>query len=77
MQNFKCHVTGSTSSRRLAPAQTPVWCAGNPGACRQGAKQMIVFQQAEGNNVQNLGGNSPGYNSKLGWSSGAQNDIFA
>ncbi|KAF8172110.1 hypothetical protein BJ912DRAFT_1047362 [Pholiota molesta] len=80
---FKCSVSGSTSSVPLAAPKPPVWCEGNPGACTKGAKQMIYWNQNEGNNIAvdgyDLEGDhkSPGYNSKLGFNDGAQNDIFS
>ncbi|KAI1467749.1 uncharacterized protein F4812DRAFT_459038 [Daldinia caldariorum] len=76
MQNFKCRVTGSTSNRTLAPAKPPVYCADGTTPCVPGAKQMIAWNQAEGNNVETPAGVSPGYNQKMGWQPGAQNDIF-
>ncbi|KAG6818885.1 hypothetical protein H0H93_000622 [Arthromyces matolae] len=81
-QGFKCKVTGATSTNAVATAKPPVWCEDNPSKCVQGAKQMIYWNQAEGNNIQvsgnDLSGNpkSPAYNQKLGFADGAQNDIF-
>ncbi|KAF8162702.1 hypothetical protein B0H34DRAFT_834971 [Crassisporium funariophilum] len=82
-QPFKCRVSGSTSNTAIAAPKPPVWCEGNPGACTKGAKQMIYWNQNEGNNIQVDGYDqsgsfkSPGYNGKLGFNEGAQNDIFA
>ncbi|KAK5989550.1 hypothetical protein PT974_11077 [Cladobotryum mycophilum] len=76
MQPYKCHVTNSSSNRRVAPAKAPVYCANDQSKCVRGAKQMIAWNQAEGNNVQVPNGASPGYNGKMGWTDGAQNDIF-
>ncbi|CAJ2512527.1 Uu.00g055420.m01.CDS01 [Anthostomella pinea] len=75
MQNLRCHVTGSSSTRTVAPAKAPVYCADGQ-ACVTGAKQMIAWNQADGNNVEVPSGASPGYNQKMGWTPGAQNDIF-
>lgn len=75
MQGFKCMVTGSNSNRRLAPAQPPRYCP-NFNDCVRGAKQMIVFQQAEGNNVVQPQGDFVSYSADWGFSPGAQNDIF-
>ncbi|KAG8786215.1 hypothetical protein FRC16_001771 [Serendipita sp. 398] len=80
---YKCHVTGSTSIIPLStPAKPPVWCENDPSRCVRGAKQMIYWAQASGNNVfvedQQKDGKakSPGYNVKMGFQDGAQNDIF-
>jgi len=83
MAGFKCKVTNSISNTPLAKPKPPVWCEGNPNNCTKGAKQFIGWHQQDGNNIQvdgfDLAGGrkSPGYNSKLGFSDGAQNDIFA
>jgi len=46
MQNFKCNVTGSTSTKRLAlPAKPPVYCADDSSKCVKGAKQMIAWNR--------------------------------
>ncbi|KAI0155446.1 hypothetical protein GGR52DRAFT_205975 [Hypoxylon sp. FL1284] len=76
MQNLRCHVTGSTSSRTIAPARAPVYCEDGNTPCVAGAKQMIAWNQNDGNNVNMPDGVSPGYNQKMGWAPGAQNDIF-
>ncbi|KAM7185307.1 WSC domain containing protein [Rhypophila sp. PSN 637] len=76
MQNFKCHVTGSTSTKKLGKAKPPVYCANDASQCVKGAKQMIVWHQAEGNNVVTPNDVTPPYNSKMGFLPGAQNDIF-
>jgi len=78
MQGFKCRVTGSNSNRRLAPAQPPRFCGNNSNDCVRGAKQMIVVEQAEGNNVVRPPhpDHHVAYDSKMGFQPGAQNDIF-
>lgn len=77
MQGFKCNVTGATSTIPVAPAKAPVYCADGVTPCVTGAKQMLVFNQLEGNNVvEHTYDDSPGYNSNFGWATGAQNDIF-
>jgi len=75
MQGFKCRVTGSNSNRRLAPAQPPRYCP-NINDCVRGAKQMIVYQQLEGNNVEKPQNDFVSYSTDWGFSPGAQNDIF-
>lgn len=77
MQPIKCTVTGSTSTRTLAKAQTPRYCKGDSSKCVKGAKSMIAWKQKSGNNYeQKAGEDRPGYNDKLGFADGAQNDIF-
>ncbi|KAG6811037.1 hypothetical protein H0H92_009268 [Tricholoma furcatifolium] len=82
-QGFKCKVTGATSTAPVAAAKPPVWCEGDSSKCTQGAKQMIYWNQLDGNNIQVSGNDlsgqpkSPAYNQKLGFLDGAQNDIFA
>lgn len=77
MQPLKCQVTGSTSTRKLAKAQTPHYCKGAPDSCVKGAKSMIAWKQKSGNNyVQRRGEDRPGYNDVLGFADGAQNDIY-
>ncbi|KAF8308935.1 hypothetical protein DL93DRAFT_2170702 [Clavulina sp. PMI_390] len=81
MLPYRCKVS-NPGNKRLAPPKAPVWCEGNPSGCVTGAKQMIFWNQAEGNNLAVSGTQadglqkSPGYNSKTGFSPGAQNDIF-
>jgi hypothetical protein len=82
-QAFKCRVSGAKSTTPLAAPKPPVWCENEPGKCVKGAKQMIYWNQNERNNVFVSGWDasgdpkSPGYNSKMGFPDGAQNDIFA
>jgi len=76
MANYRCHVTNTSSTKTLAQAKPPVWCGNDSSKCLSGAKQMIAWNQATGNNVQVPNGASPGYNRQMGWAPGAQNDIF-
>jgi hypothetical protein len=82
-QPFRCRVTGATSTTPVATAQPPRWCEENQDTCVKGAKQMIYWNQASGNNIEvdgfdlNHDHKSPAYNMKLGFANGAQNDIFA
>ncbi|KDQ25667.1 hypothetical protein PLEOSDRAFT_1045409 [Pleurotus ostreatus PC15] len=79
MLPYRCTVTNvsPTSSLRLAPAQPGVWCEDDPSKCTRGAKQMIFWNQAEGNNIEVSGSDlsghprSPAYNAKLGFADGA------
>lgn len=84
MQGFKCRVTNASpvASRMVGRAKPPVWCAGDPSKCVKGPKQMLYWNQLEGNNIEVTGYNAagqpnfPGYNMKCGFENGAQNDIF-
>ncbi|CAG7848881.1 SubName: Full=Uncharacterized protein {ECO:0000313/EMBL:CCA72555.1} [Serendipita indica DSM 11827] len=79
---YKCTVVGATSTVPLAKARPPKWCDGDQKRCITGAKQMIFWAQKDGNNVELQGDQadgqtkSPGYNMKMGFHNGAQNDIF-
>lgn len=76
MANYRCHVTGTTSTKKVAQAQPPVYCGNDASKCLPGAKQMIAWNQASGNNVQVPNGASPAYGTNMGWTPGPQNDIF-
>ncbi|KAJ7242755.1 hypothetical protein B0H12DRAFT_843205 [Mycena haematopus] len=82
MQGFRCKVTGQPGEAALAPAVPPTWCQDSPANCTTGARQMIYWNQAEGNNIDVSGNDesgfpkSPAYNSVLGFDEGAQHDIF-
>ncbi|KAF8161583.1 hypothetical protein B0H34DRAFT_841179 [Crassisporium funariophilum] len=76
MQPFKCRVTGNTGEAAVATAVPPVWCEDDQTKCVQGPKQMVYWNQLEGNNVEvsgfDLAGDpkAPTYNVKLGFSDG-------
>jgi hypothetical protein len=82
MGGYKCMVTGATATAPVAAPKPPVWCQDDSSNCTAGAKQMILWNQLDGNNVFVSGvddsGNRkhPGYNEKMGFANGAQNDIF-
>ncbi|KDQ19064.1 hypothetical protein BOTBODRAFT_171020 [Botryobasidium botryosum FD-172 SS1] len=82
MGGYRCRVTNAKSTVPLAAAKPPVWCENNASACVQGAKQMVYWQQRDGNNIVTSGNEadgtpkSPGYNMKLGFTDGAQKNIF-
>ncbi|GLB38693.1 hypothetical protein LshimejAT787_0505580 [Lyophyllum shimeji] len=82
MLPYKCKVTGWTGNAAVAPATPAVWCEDDSNKCVQGAKQLIYWNQLEGNNIEvsgtDLAGDprSPAYNMKLGFANGAQTDIF-
>ncbi|KAH7910501.1 hypothetical protein BJ138DRAFT_101827 [Hygrophoropsis aurantiaca] len=83
MTGYKCKVTNSTSNAPLSTPKPPVWCEDDQTKCVQGAKQFMIWNQAEGNNIEvngyDLSGShkSPAYNSKCGFKDGAQDDIFS
>lgn len=82
---YRCQVTGAlASAKAVASPSPPVWCESDQGSCLVGAKQFTIQYQQEGNNVKLPGGfqkdgswPSPGYNSKMGFTAGAQTDIFS
>ncbi|KAH8723483.1 hypothetical protein GQ44DRAFT_710335 [Phaeosphaeriaceae sp. PMI808] len=77
MQGFKCNVTGaSATAKPLAKAQVPVYCGNESEKCVKGAKQMLAWHQATGNNIETAQWVTPNYNQKCGWAEGAQTDIF-
>jgi hypothetical protein len=76
MQGFRCNVTGATSSAPVAKAQPPAYCKGEPDKCTKGAKQMLAWNQLDGNNVQSPSGETPMYNEVCGFLDGAQDNIF-
>ncbi|TFK34779.1 hypothetical protein BDQ12DRAFT_689182 [Crucibulum laeve] len=82
MQPYRCKVVGETGSKAVARASPPVWCEDDTSKCVQGAKQMVYWQQLDGNNIEVTGyelsglQKSPTYNTRLGFANGAQTDIF-
>ncbi|CAK7567024.1 MAG: hypothetical protein SEPTF4163_004982 [Sporothrix epigloea] len=77
MQNHRCKVTGSTSTKKLGVPKPPVWCKEDPSKCVTGPKQMMAWNQKSGNNVVAPWGMTPTYNQRMGYQDGAQDDIFA
>jgi len=69
-------VTNAISTTPIATPKAPVWCEGDQSACTQGAKQILIWNQVEQNNIAvtgyDLEGNhkSPAYNSKCGFQDG-------
>jgi hypothetical protein len=69
-------VTGTPGDAALATARPPVWCEGDDSQCTQGPKQMVFWQQKEGNNIEVVGFDAsrqpkfPTYSTKLGFKSG-------
>ncbi|KAF9552647.1 hypothetical protein CPC08DRAFT_754632 [Agrocybe pediades] len=82
MLPYRCRVTGQTGPSAVAKAVPPTWCESDATNCTSGAKQLVYWNQLEGNNVFvsgfDLSGQpkSPGYNMKMGFKNGAQTDIF-
>ncbi|KAF5377935.1 hypothetical protein D9615_006711 [Tricholomella constricta] len=83
MLPYRCKVTGWTGNAAVAPGSPPTWCEDDQSKCTKGPKQMVYWNQLEGNNIEvsgeDLSGEprSPAYNAKLGFSNGAQTDIFS
>ncbi|KAG9316973.1 hypothetical protein JVU11DRAFT_1153 [Chiua virens] len=77
---------GPTPAKTLGIPSPLVYCGyggSNPSKCVKGPKQMVIFMQAEGNNVADAEvldfdglWAAPGYNPSCGFANGAQNDIF-
>jgi hypothetical protein len=70
MAGYKCTVTGATSTAAVGTAKPPVYCGNDSSKCQSGPKQMIIWNQAEANNVSPPAGASPGYNMNNGWANG-------
>ena len=45
MQNHRCKVTGSTSTKKLGKPKPPVYCRDNPTKCVPGPKQMMAWNR--------------------------------
>ncbi|KAJ7063711.1 hypothetical protein C8F01DRAFT_1134056 [Mycena amicta] len=79
---YRCKVTGAKATKAIGTPKPPVWCENNAGSCTKGPKQMLYWNQLEGDNIEVDGYDaagepkSPAYNSKCGFSDGAQTDIF-
>lgn len=77
MEALRCKVIGATSTTPVVPAKPPVWCEDDESKCTSGAKQLIFWHQAEGDNIVVTGNDllgepkSPGYNAKCGWANGS------
>ncbi|KAF8554672.1 hypothetical protein OG21DRAFT_1038036 [Imleria badia] len=83
MNPHACNViVDSTTPKTIAPPQRAQWCEEDESKCVQGPKQMLIWHQADSNNIEvegnDLSGHpkSPGYNAKCGFKNGAQDDIF-
>ncbi|KAF8913300.1 hypothetical protein CPB85DRAFT_1434153 [Mucidula mucida] len=82
MHPYRCKVTGATATTAIGTPQAAQWCEDNSADCVTGPKKFIVMNQNEGNTISLAGyqlngqEKSAGYNEKLGFAAGAQNDIF-
>jgi hypothetical protein len=47
MQNHRCKVTGSTSTKKLGTPKPPVWCRDDPTKCVKGPKQMMAWNRKQ------------------------------
>jgi hypothetical protein len=54
MAGYKCNVTESTSSKKIAPAQIARYCEDDTTNCVKGAKQMIAFNRKKNDSRQNF-----------------------
>lgn len=76
MLPYRCKVTGMTGSAAVDSAIPATWCEDNPANCTSGARQLLYWNQLEGDNIEvngtDLAGDprSPGYNPKVGFSNG-------
>ncbi|KIY46262.1 hypothetical protein FISHEDRAFT_75817 [Fistulina hepatica ATCC 64428] len=81
-EGFRCTVVNATGTVAVGAGQAPVWCEDDASTCVSGPKQMLYWNQLDGNNIEvdgyDLAGmpKSPAYGPKCGFSWGAQNDIF-
>ncbi|KAK0229184.1 hypothetical protein EDD85DRAFT_1026714 [Armillaria nabsnona] len=82
MHPFRCTVTGATGTTAVGTPKAPEWCEDDQSKCVSGPKKFIIWNQNEADTVSvsgyDLAGEpkSPGYNTKMGFKGGAQNDIF-
>ncbi|TEB40115.1 hypothetical protein FA13DRAFT_55262 [Coprinellus micaceus] len=87
MQPFRCKVVGenaivTTYKVRPKSAKPPVWCQDDSTKCVKGAKQMIYYNQLDGNNIDLTGKNNegnprkPAYDMRYGYANGAQWDVI-
>lgn len=77
MSPHRCNViVDSTTPRVIGVPQKPRWCEDDHTKCVQGPKQMLIWNQADSNNIEvegyDLSGNhkSPAYNAKCGFKDG-------
>ncbi|KAH8647413.1 hypothetical protein BGZ61DRAFT_311836, partial [Ilyonectria robusta] len=70
LQNHRCKVTGSTPTKNLGTPNPPAWCRHEPSKCVAGPKQMMAWNQLEGNNVDAPQSKTPTYNQNMGFFDG-------
>jgi len=74
---YRCKIANATSKKVVGKAQVAQWCLEDPTQCVAGPKQLIIYNEATGNNYNGYSTHGPpGYNMKMGFHDGAQNDIF-
>lgn len=49
---YRCKVVGQTGDAAMASGKPPIWCEDDPDRCVQGAKQMLYWNQLEGDNIE-------------------------
>ncbi|KAM0749147.1 hypothetical protein T439DRAFT_382207 [Meredithblackwellia eburnea MCA 4105] len=77
MTAFKCKITQTTSSKRVAAPRDPVNCKNNISRCASGAKKPLYAYNTPTNVVWDGNDNRPGYHAAWSFTTpGAQNDIF-
>lgn len=85
MNAYRCKVTGSSSSKKLATPRLARRCGPTldaekvtvaPWNCTYGAKQAIYWLQKDGNTFFEASHDPPYYNEFYGFTNGAQKDIF-
>lgn len=73
---YRCTIKGGWEGKPgadpLPEPQPPKACAGRTEECQKGPKQMLVWGQAEGNNISEDGH----FNDDFGYADGAQNEIW-
>lgn len=63
----KCKVTPGPNPKQIGSPKAPVWCKGDPGSCVNGPKQIMVYHQLEGNNIDGDGNDLYGNPKTLGY----------
>lgn len=73
---YRCNVTGRTSTQYVVgQGQVPKICENSASSCVKGPKTPMYIYQGEGNNMPEIG-DPPTYNSRYGFSDGAQTDAL-
>ncbi|KAN0097975.1 hypothetical protein V8E55_002421 [Tylopilus felleus] len=80
---YRCRVIPDSTPPKMIGIPKPArWCEDDPSQYVKGPKQIMIWNQAEKNNIEVSGNDlsghpkSPAYNAKCGFKDGAQHDIF-